>query len=373
MSTMKDVFDAYAQRLATLQKSDNPFARGIAWVEGEVVPLHEARIPLMDQGFQHSDLTYDVPAVWDGRFFRLDDHLDRFEKSCAKMRLRFPIPREQIKKTLVDMVAKSGIRDAFVWITVTRGLQGIRESIMTRKAPEDLKNNLYMFVCPYVWVMSPEVQLSGGSAIICRTVRRTPPGSHDPTIKNLQWGDLTRGMIEAYDRDATYAFLTDGDTNITEGSGFNIVFIKDGILYTADRGVLEGITRRSVFDAARANNVEIRVEVVPVSLAYDCDELFMCTTAGGVMPITMLDGRPVKDGKVGPITKAIWDEYWRMHWSEKYSFAVGYNGDGIKDAREAKLLAINGGPTNGVEHKVNGSMNGLSNGVSNGVSNSVAH
>lgn len=55
---MKDVFEGYAQRLATLQESENPFARGIAWVEGEMVPLHEARIPLMDQGFQHSDLTY---------------------------------------------------------------------------------------------------------------------------------------------------------------------------------------------------------------------------------------------------------------------------------------------------------------------------
>ena len=360
---MEAVFDGYAQRLAALQKSENPFARGVAWVEGELVPLHEARIPLMDQGFQHSDLAYDVPAVFDGRFFRLDDHLDRFQKSCVKMRLRFPIPREQIKNILIDMVAKSGIQDAFVEIIVTRGLQGIRESIVNKKAPEDLNNNLYMFICPYVWVMSPEIQLTGGSAIICRTVRRTPPGSHDPTIKNLQWGDLTRGMIEAFDRDATYAFLTDGDANITEGSGFNIVFIKDGILYTADRGVLEGITRKSVFDAARANNVEIRVEVVPVSLAYECDELFMCTTAGGIMPITSLDGQPVKDGKLGPITKTIWDEYWRMHWSDEYSFAIDYSAGKMESVDKTTLGATDGGSITGVRHKVNGQTNGLSNGA----------
>ena len=358
MSTMKEVFDNYAQRVAALQKSKNPFARGVAWVEGELVPLHEARIPLMDQGFQHSDLTYDVPAVWAGRFFRLDDHLDRFQKSCSKMRLRFPIPREQIKKTLVEMVAKSGIRDAFVEIIVTRGLQGIRESVMNNKAPEDLKNNLYMFICPYVWVMSPEVQLTGGAAIIARTVRRTPPGSHDPTIKNLQWGDLTRGMIEAYDRGATYAFLTDGDANITEGSGFNIVFIKDGILYTADRGVLEGITRKSVFDAARANNIEIRIEIVPVSLAYDCDELFMCTTAGGIMPITSLDGQPVKDGRLGPITKVIWQEYWSMHWSDEYSFAIDYSVSKIEKVEDATPSAISDRSTTSIEHKMNGLTNG---------------
>ena len=360
MATMKDVLDNYAKRLATLQKSDNPFARGIAWVEGELVPIHEARIPLMDQGFQHSDLTYDVPAVWDGRFFRLDDHLDRFQKSCAKMRLRFPIPREQIKKTLVDMVAKSGIQDAFVWITVTRGLQGVRE-IMGKKAPEDMKNNLYMFIQPYVWVMSPEMQLTGGDAIIARTVRRTPPGSHDPTIKNLQWGDLTRGMLEAIDRRATYPFLTDGDANITEGSGFNVCFVKDGKLYTADRGVLEGITRKSVFDAARANKVEIRIEVIPVSLAYDCDECFMCTTAGGVMPITSLDGQPVKDGKLGPITKAIWDEYWAMHWSDEYSFAIDYSVGKDEDVKHTTQGALTNGSTTGVEHKMNGLANGSPN------------
>lgn len=158
------------------------------------------------------------------------------------MKLRFPIPREQIKNILIGMVAKSGIRDAFVEIIVTRGLAGVREAVGSGSKIEDMKNNLYMFIQPYVWVMSPEMQLTGGDAIIARTVRRIPPGSFDPTIKNLQWGDLTRGMLEAIDRRATYPFLTDGDANITEGSGFNIVFVKDGILYTADRGVLEGIT-----------------------------------------------------------------------------------------------------------------------------------
>ena len=87
------------------------------------VPLHEARIPLLDQGFLHSDLTYDVPAVWDGRFFRLDDHLDRFERSCERLRLRSPLPRQEMRDRLVEMTAISGIRDAYVMLIVTRGLR----------------------------------------------------------------------------------------------------------------------------------------------------------------------------------------------------------------------------------------------------------
>lgn len=317
---MNQVFDGYAARKAALDKSDNPLAKGVAWIEGALVPLSEARIPLLDQGFMHSDLTYDVPSVWDGRFFRLDDHLIRLESSCRKLRLTLPLPQAEVRQILTDMVAKSGIRDAFVQVIVTRGLKGVRET-----KPEDIVNRLYMYIQPYVWVMAPEMQRVGGSAVIARTVRRVPPGSIDPTVKNLQWGDLTRGLFEAADRGASYPFLTDGDANLTEGSGFNIILVKDGVLYTPDRGVLEGVTRKSVFDVARTHSIEVRIEVVPVELAYYCDEIFMSTTAGGVMPITSLDGNAINGGNVGPITKVIWDRYWALHYDPAFSFEIEYS------------------------------------------------
>ncbi|XXH02480.1 hypothetical protein Hte_008856 [Hypoxylon texense] len=322
MATMDKIFAGYHSRLAVLEATfdKNPLARGVAWIEGELVPLHEARIPLLDEGFMHSDLTYDVPSVWDGRFFRLDDHLTRLQASCAKMRLQLPLPPAEVQKILVEMVAKSGIRDAFVELIVTRGMKGVRGHTPGQK----FKNNLYMFIQPFIWVMEPEVQPVGGKAVIARTVKRISPGSFDPTVKNLQWGDLTRGLFEAVDRGAVYPFLTDGDTNLTEGSGFNIVLIKDGVLYTPDRGVLEGVTRKSVIDVAKACGLTVKVEFVPVEMAYNSDEIFMCTTAGGIMPITELDHHPVKDGKVGPITKQIWDAYWKIHWDPTFSFEIDY-------------------------------------------------
>ena len=316
---MDKVLGDYKARDKILAQSTHPFAKGVAWIAGKLVPFHDATIPLRDQGFLHGDLTYDVPAVWDGRFFRLDDHISRLSASCKKIRMELPLPHDEIKRILVNMVAQSGIKDAFVEIIVTRGFNGVRES-----KPEDIKNNLYMFILPYVWVMDPDVQPVGGSAVIARTVRRTPPGAFDPTVKNLQWGDLTRAMHEARDRNAQYPFLTDGDANLTEGSGFNVVLIKDGELYTADRGVLEGVTRKSVFDVAKAEGIPINCQVVPIKLAYEADEILMCTTAGGIMPITELDGKPIKDGKVGPITNKIWDGYWAMHWDRKYTIEVNY-------------------------------------------------
>lgn len=313
------VFAGYRDRLAALQASGNPFADGIAWVGGDYVPAAEARIPLLDQGFLKSDLTYDVPAIWDGRFFRLDDHLDRFEASLRKLRLTSPIPRREIRGRLVEMAALSGIRDAYVMMIVTRGLRYIRQY-----APEDCENFCYLLVLPYLWVMPESMQQAGGSAVIARTVRRIPPGAIDPTVKNLQWGDFTRGILEARDRGALYPILADGDGNLTEGSGFNVILVKDGALHTPRRGVLEGVTRRTVLEVADALGIPWTMDDVPVSLAYDCDELMLVTTAGGVMPITTLDGAPVGDGRVGPVTQRLWQGYWDAHSDPRLSVAVEY-------------------------------------------------
>ena len=313
------IFTDYRRRCAELEASTNPFAEGIAWVGGEYVPVSEAKIPLLDQGFLKSDLTYDVPAVWNGRFFRLDEHLDRLEASMKKLRLTSPIPRQEIRDRLVEMVSLSGIRDAYVMVIVTRGLRYLRQY-----APEDCPNHCYLMVTPYLWVMGEDIQKAGGSAVIARSVRRVPPGALDPRVKNLQWGDFTYAILEARDRGAIYPILTDGDGNLTEGSGFNVVLVKDGQLFTPRRGVLEGVTRKTVLTLAERLGYAWVIDEIPVQMAYDCDEIMFVTTAGGVMPITTLDGAPVGDGNVGPVTKALWKAYWDAHSDPEFSFPINY-------------------------------------------------
>ncbi len=321
MVAMDAMIQAYEQRLQAFALAPTPYRHGIAWIDGAYTPIEQARIPLLDQGFLHSDLTYDVPAVWNGRYFRLDDHLDRLEASCRTLRMRLPVERAALREQLIDMVAVSGMRDAFVEIIVTRGLSFVRGA-----DPDTMQNALYLFAVPYVWAMPPEIQRVGGTAIVTRTVRRVPPGAIDPKVKNLQWGDFIRGLFEARDRGAALPILPDGDGNLTEGGGYNLFIVKDGVLYTPERGVLEGITRRTVLDIAAARSLSVRIEHVPVDLAYKADEIFLCTTAGGIMPIAMLDAKPVGDGQVGPITRAIWESYWALHDDPAYSFAVPYAG-----------------------------------------------
>lgn len=157
MLSLNPILAEYKRRVSAHFERAGRFADGIAWSGGNLVPLGEATIPMADQGFLHGDMCYDVPAVWDGRFFRLDDHLERLEASCAKLRLRLPIPRQELKKILIRMVQEGGYRDAYVEIIVTRGLEFVRF-----KRPEEVVNNLYCLATPYVWVQELEDQAKGG-------------------------------------------------------------------------------------------------------------------------------------------------------------------------------------------------------------------
>lgn len=319
MPTFQKLLADFQERAAEQAAREDEFAQGVAWIEGKYVPIMDARIPILDQGFLHSDLTYDVPAVWNGRIFRLDDHLDRLEMSCAKMRLPLPMARPELRELVLDMIARSGLRDAYVEIIVTRGLKFLRGA----KA-EDIVPSLYLIVVPYVWILPLEYQDHGAPAVVTRTVRRTPPGAIDPTIKNLQWADLVRGLMEASDRDSYFPILPDGDGNATEGAGYNIFLVKNGELHTPRRGVLEGITRRTVLEIAAAHGLATHVTEVPVQALYDCDELFMCSTAGGIMPLVSIDGNLIGNGVVGPITRLIWEDYWAMHDDPQFSEPVHY-------------------------------------------------
>jgi branched-chain amino acid aminotransferase len=298
---------------------EHRFGAGCAWIEGRYLPIDEARIPILDVGFSRSDLTYDVIGVWQGRFFRLEDHLDRFERGCAKIRLAPPLSRDEMREILLETVRRSGLRDAYVEAIVTRGVlrPGVRD-------PRELTPCFYAYAIPYVWIVRPELQEQGTAAIVARETRRIPPDSVDPTVKNFHWGDLVRALYEAYDRDASLPILTDGGGLVAEGPGFNVFVVADGVVRTPSRGVLEGITRKTVIELAQEEGHEVLVGDVSVTDLYEADELFITSTAGGVMPIATLDGEPVGRAAPGPITTRLRQRYWDLHSDPRYTLEVDY-------------------------------------------------
>jgi branched-subunit amino acid aminotransferase/4-amino-4-deoxychorismate lyase len=298
---------------------ENPFARGCAWIEGEYLPIREARIPLLDAGFLRSDVTYDVVAVWEGRFFRVEDHLDRILAGCRALRLDPGMSREQLRDLVFGCVRRSGLRDSYVEIIVTRGVP--------RSGDRDLRNwrnRVYVYAIPYQWIVKPEQQERGVDIVVSRNTRRYPSGAFDPRVKNFQWGDFTRSLLEAYDRDAQLSVLTDGEGHVTEGPGFNVFAVVGRELLTAERGVLQGITRKTVLEIAADLDLEVVVGDLPTGRLYEASEIFLTSTAGGVMPVATLDGRPVGSGTAGPVTGAIKDSYWALHSDPALTAPVDY-------------------------------------------------
>lgn len=295
---------------------DNAYADGAAFIDGEYVPIGEARISILDWGFVRSDVTYDVVAVWGGKFFRLDAHLDRFFLGLGKLHMTCPHDRDEVSDILSRCVQLAGLENAYVKLTLTRGVppQGARD-------PRLCENQFHAYAIPYVWIADLEKQKTGLDLTVSQ-VPRISPDSVDPTVKNFHWGDLVKGLFEAYDHGGDTAVLSDGAGNLTEGPGFNLFVCKDGRLMTPADGVLLGITRMTVIELAQSLNTEVVVAPVPEASLRDADEVFISSTAGGVMPITKIDGIPIGDGAPGPLTTRLKQLYWDAHDDPKYATPV---------------------------------------------------
>jgi branched-chain amino acid aminotransferase len=292
------------------------YADGAAFVDGRFVPVAEARVPILDWGFLRSDATYDVAHVWRGSFFRLEDHLDRFGRSMEGLRLSLPLTRDDIRDVLVECVRLSGLRDAYAEIICTRGIPkpGSRD-------PRDCENRFYAFVVPFVWIADPDKQERGLHAIIADR-QRIAPSSVDPTVKNYHWLDLEVGLLEAYERGGETVILTDADDNVVEGPGFNVFAVHDGSISTPDSGVLQGITRRTVIELSNEHGIPIEERPVPAASLRRADEAFLSSTAGGIIPVTKVDGEVVGEGEPGPVTLRLRDAYWKLHDDPRYSLPV---------------------------------------------------
>jgi branched-chain amino acid aminotransferase len=283
------------------------FPPGCAWIDGRFVPMAEARLPILDWGFLRSDATYDVVHVWRGRFFRLDAHLDRFHRSMAALRLDPGLSRDAMTAILAECVRRSGLADAYVEMVSTRGM-----SPTFSRDPRDAVHRFMAFAIPFSWILRPEDR-ARGLHVALSARERIRPESVDPEVKNYHWLDMVMALMEARDAGAESVLMSDGAGHVLEGPGFNIFVISGGRIATPGRGVLGGITRDTV--VALLSELGHGVERRPVRAEElrEAEEIFATSTAGGVMPVTRLDGRPVRDARPGPLTERLMDLYWEAH------------------------------------------------------------
>ena len=289
------------------------FPKGAAWMNGKFIQISEARIPVLDWGFLRSDATYDVVHVWKGRFFRLDKHIDRFFQSTEKLRMPCTVSRIDLKKILAGCVERSGLDNAYVEMIQTRGMSPNFE-----RDPRKSEPRFIAFAVPFGWILKPE-EFGKGLDVLVSNRRRISPNSVDSSIKNYHWLDLVSGMFEAYDNGHDTVILTDEENNISEGPGFNIFCVDETGLNSPNKGVLEGITRQTVLDLAKELNVPFQLRPISLETLKSSNEVFATSTAGGIMPITKINGLPIGRGTPGEITRKLHKTYWDKHSDPAWS------------------------------------------------------
>ena len=298
--------------------ADEPdFSEGVALVEGAYVPIAEARLSLLDWGFVRSDVTYDVAHVWKGSFFRLEDHLARFERSVAGLRMTLPLGRAEVRASLIECVRLSGLREAYVEMICTRG----RPAPGAPRHPKYAQNRFFAFAIPFVWITAPEQQERGLRVIVAETPR-IPPECLDPLIKNFHWGDMTRALFEADEKGADQPILLDMQGNVAEGPGFNVFAVIEGTVVTPPCGALQGITRRTVLELCRELAIPAETRNFGADELREADEAFLTSTAGGVMPVARIDERIMSNDRPGPISARLRERYWAKHDDPAWATAV---------------------------------------------------
>jgi branched-chain amino acid aminotransferase len=232
-------------------------------------------------------------------------------------------PREtddEIKAILNRLVALTGLQSSYVAVDCLRG----RPPVGVPYHPAYARNYISAFALPWISIVTPEMMQRGAHLIVGETLR-IPASSVDPRAKNFHWGDLTRGQFEAFDRCADFAILLDEDGNVTEGAGFNIFIVRDGAVLTPDFGMLEGITRRSVFELCGELGIPAEARKIAVDEMRDADEIFMATTAGGIMPASRIDGRIMGNDRPGPVSMRLHDAFWARRAEGWHATPVDYS------------------------------------------------
>ena len=299
---------------------ENDLSMGAAWMNGKVLPISQAMIPINDWGLVHSDITYDVVPVIDGAFFRFDDYWARFLSSMENLHLDPGMTKLDIHAALHQMVSKSNLRDSYVAMVCSRG----KPKISGSRDPRDCENHFFAWCVPYVHIIKPEIVEQGATAWIAQNAYRIPENSVNPRVKNYHWGDFTQGIFEAKDKNYETVILLDYDGNVTEGPGFNVFAVKDKVLITPDRGVLAGVSRKTVLEMAYHLGINTSIRALGVEELLEADEVFISSSGGGVIPIIRVNETIFGNGASGPVSIQLNETYWTWATLEKYRDPINY-------------------------------------------------
>ncbi|MCH8062051.1 MAG: aminotransferase class IV [Chloroflexi bacterium] len=280
-----------------------------AYFNGEWVPFSEVKISPLDRGFEVGDVVFDVARTFNGKSFRMKEHIDRLYRSLKYVRIDTGLSFDEMMQVSEEIITRNEPHRAEAGDFTVR-------QFVTRGAGAWTHNAGPPAICVYVQPIGfrrfARFYSEGAHGVIPRT-RSYPVEALDPKVKHYSRMNFNLAELEVADIDPeAWPIMTDLDGNITEGTGYNVFMVSDGVIRTAgDRSILQGISRATVFDLAEQLNIPIVEEELQPYDLYNADEAFFSGTSPCVLPVTRVDKREVGDGKPGPITQqllAAWSE-----------------------------------------------------------------
>ena len=285
----------------------------VAYVGGEFVPEAEASVSILDHAVLYGDGVFETVVAWQGRIFKLDAHVRRFLRSCAAVALDCPVTQERLTELVVATVRRNELENAYIKWILTRGSNGTPLMDPTGCVP-----NLIIMARPYI-------DRSSRTGLRLKTVAvRRPPGHVlDAHVKSLNYLNLVMAKVEARAAAADQALMLDVHGRVCEATGFNVFVVTDGVLRTPRHDVLLGITRETTMELAAELGFPVHETELELYDAYTADEVFLTSTAGGLVPVVEVDGRTIGDGRPGPVLSALQDAYREVLSSARWSTPVG--------------------------------------------------
>ncbi len=274
------------------------------FIDGKYYDEGQAKVSVFDHGLLYGDGVFEGIRAYNGRVFKLKEHIDRLFYSAKSILLEIPMSHAEVRRATVETCRKNKIRDGYVRLVVTRGVGTLGLN------PNRCKRGSVIVIAGKIQLYPPALYERGMEIITVPTTRNLH-SALNPAIKSLNYLNNILAKIEANNAGVEEAIMLNAEGFVAECTGDNLFIVKDGKLFTPplSAGALYGITRGTVMDLAREAGHEVFEPNLTRYDVFNADECFLTGTGAEIIPVTKVDGRVIGTGKPGPITRKLENDY----------------------------------------------------------------
>ncbi|MEM2466523.1 MAG: branched-chain-amino-acid transaminase [Candidatus Bathyarchaeia archaeon] len=291
----------------------------LVYINGEYYPKSQAKISVYDHGLLYGDGVFEGIRAYKGVVFKLKEHIDRLYRSAHAIMLQIPMTKEEMINIVLETLRKNNLKDAYIRLVVTRGVGDLGLD------PRKCSKPTIIVITDTITLHKSEAREKGITAMLT-WVKRDPVDATSHEIKSLNYLNSILAKIEANINGVDEAICLDKNGFVCEGAAENIFMVKNGRIYTPPSyiGALSGITAEVVKELAKNLGYEvIEKNITPYEL-FTADEVFFTGTAAEIIPIREINKRQIGDGKPGPITKRLIEEFLKLVEDPKHGIPI-YN------------------------------------------------